>query len=52
MATADHVIQATKGIKKSFDNATKLDIDQFKSLGIFNIESTSEFTEILSFAPL
>jgi len=46
--SADFVLEEIKGIKESFDNGSKLSIDKYKALPIFNIESTDEWSEIFN----
>ena len=48
MATADHIIQATKGIKKSFDTGAQNDIMKWVNIPIFNVQPTNEWTEIFT----
>ncbi len=48
MATADHVIQATKGIKKSFDNGAKANLDKWMKVPIFNVQGNTEWAEIFT----
>lgn len=48
MPSADYVLQATKGIKKSFDNAVQKKLESYKDSRIFTFETTSEFNEIFT----
>lgn len=44
----DYILQDIKGIKKSFDNASNLMIEQFIQARYFNVEVTDEFSEIFT----
>jgi len=48
MATADSIIQATKGIKKSFDTGATNDIMKWVNVPYFNVQATNEWTEIFT----
>ena len=45
MASQDYLLQDVKGIKESFDNASKIAIMSWSGLPVFNIESTDQFSE-------
>lgn len=42
---ADYVIHAGKGLRESFDNAVGTEIESFKDMRLFNIKTTSEWSE-------
>lgn len=48
MTSSDYALQAVKGIKKSFDNALKNKIEQYKGQGVLQFYSTSEVQEIFT----
>lgn len=48
MASTDYLLQDVKGIKESFDNATRIAIMSFAGLPVFTIEETDQFTEIFT----
>jgi len=46
MTSADYVLQAVKGIKKSFDNACRNRIEEYMKQGYIQFYNTSEVSEI------
>lgn len=46
--TSDVLVQDVKGIKQSFDDASKLALEQFKDSRIFRIENTTQYFEIFT----
>jgi len=46
MTSADYVLQAVKGIKKSFDNACKYKMEEYMKQGYLQFYNTSEVSEI------
>lgn len=48
MAVADYTVQDVKGIKKSFDNASRLTIEKYQNVPIFDIQVTDEYSEIFT----
>lgn len=46
MTSADYAVQAVKGIKKSFDNATRNKLMEYMSQGYIKYYQTSEISEI------
>lgn len=48
MATADHVIQAQKGIRKSFDNGAKVALEKYMKVPVFNVQGDDEWASIFT----
>lgn len=48
MATQNYLLQDVKGIKESFDNASRIAIMSFAGLPTFTIEETDQFSEIFT----
>lgn len=48
MATADHILQAQKGIKKSSDTGAKVGLDKWIKIPIFNVQATDEWASIFT----
>jgi len=48
MASADYVNQEIKGLKKSFDNGSRLIIETFMNLPVFDVQVTDEFSELFT----
>lgn len=48
MTSQDYAVQASKGIKESFDNAAYVRISEYANLPIFKMEQTNEFSEIFT----
>jgi hypothetical protein len=48
MALADYTLANVKGVKKSFDMSAAADILKYKDARLFNIQDTTEWTEIFN----
>lgn len=48
MSASDHVLHEVKGLKKSFDNMTKLAIMSYAELPIFDVQATPQYTELFT----
>jgi len=48
MNSADYAVQASKGIKESFDNGSYVRLAEYVNLPIFKMEQTNEFSEIFT----